>query len=100
VSMARRNSSNTSLIGGRLTFRPAFRHRTCTLHAADRAPAIRVLSSPRSPSLLPPDRSRDGDVDADSLPGSLCDERIDLIEAAPVLTDDEQSAALRSAEGV
>src|SRR4051812_45853386 len=45
-------------------------------------------------------RAGDLDVDAEHLPGALCDDRVDLVEATPVLSDDEQGAAIRPAERV
>src|SRR6266496_3774621 len=38
------------------------------------------------------------DVDAEHLSGAVGDERIDVVEAAPVLADDEQGAPVRAAE--
>src|SRR5665213_1555817 len=57
---------------------------------------------PSRPSLSRRERRgrRRSDVDNDGLPGALGDDRIDLVEAAPVLTEDEKRAAVRTAQGV
>jgi hypothetical protein len=41
-----------------------------------------------------------GDVDAQGMSASLGDEGVDVVEASPVLADDEQGVAMRATEGI